>query len=99
MLKSLNLLTVNLKKTNFVVYNRVESLANDDKNVSFNDKALLQVNEVFDLGIFLDCKIAWKHHNKLVTAEITRGLRFIRILKHVFPLSALITVYHATMNR
>ena len=92
---SLSLLSVNVKKTNFMIFRRVGKPPSVDGEIFFNGKPLSQVHEVRYLGFQLDCNLSWKHHSDLVAAKVARGLGILRRLKHFLPLSVLLLLYHS----
>jgi hypothetical protein len=84
---SLSLLSVNVTKTNFIVYSRVGKPSYIDGRTLFNNKPLVQFQEIRYLGFYIDCNFSWKRHSNFVATEVARGLGVIRRLKIFTPKS------------
>ena len=57
-----NKLSVNIKKTNYVIFKPRQKIANHDFNIFFGNQLLKQTNVTKFLGVYLDEHLTWKHH-------------------------------------
>lgn len=95
---SLSLLSVNVTKTNFIVYSRVGKPSDIDGRILFNNKPVVQVQEIRYLGFYIDCNFSWKRHSDVVATKVARGLGAIRRFKNFLPQRVLLLLYHALIH-
>ena len=69
-----NKLSVNLKKSNFVVFRSQRKRINTDISMSLDGTRLNQVHVVKFLGIFLDENLSWKSHISYICKKISKSL-------------------------
>ena len=55
-------LSLNISKTNFIVFNNPKSYKHYNFNVKMNSYTLDCVNKITFLGVIIDCKLSWQEH-------------------------------------
>ena len=94
-----NKLTLNIKKTNFVIFRlaqrkltyhpKIMIFDNDqNKNVALECKEFVRY-----LGIIIDNNLSWKHHIDHTAIKMSRTVGLIFKLPHFLPRHTLVTIY------
>ena len=96
---SLDLLSVNVAKTNFILYSRVGKPNDINGRILFDNKHIVQVigNPLFRF-FHIDCNLSWKRHSDVVATKIARGLGAIQRFKIFLPPRVLLLLYHALIH-
>ena len=96
-----NKLTLNIKKTNFVIFRPAQrKLTYHPKIMIFdndqNRNVALECKEfVRHLGITIDNNLSWKHHIDHVAIKMSRTVGLICKLRHFLPRHTLLTIYRS----
>ena len=93
-----NRLSVNIKKTNFVLFGNQAML----KNVTNQTRCKLfmgnieigQTNTAKFLGIIIDSNLTWKPHTDNVTKKVAKSVGIIKRVRHCLPVDTLNTLYN-----
>ena len=96
-----NKLTLNIKKTNFVIFRpaqrkltyhpKIMIFDNDqNKNVALECKEFVRY-----LGIIIDNNLSWKHHIDHVAIKMSRPVELICKLRHFLQRHTLLTIYRS----
>ena len=93
-----NRLSVNIKKTNFVLFGNQAML----KNVTSQTRCKLfmgnieigQTNTAKFLGIIIDSNLTWKPHIDNVTKKVAKSVGIIKRVRHCLPVDTLNTLYN-----
>ena len=90
-----NKLSVNAKKTHFMLLGTRQRNTNEDDNIfiELNNKKLQRVNTTKFLGVIVDENLSWKNHIEGVTKTISRNIGVINKLKYSVPKRVLYTLY------
>ena len=99
-----NKLTLNIKKTNFVIFRpaqrkltyhpKIMIFDNDqNKNVALECKEFVRY-----LGIIIDNNLSWKHHIDHVAIKMSRTVGLICKLRHFLPRHTLLTIFCSLFN-
>ena len=89
-----NRLTLNVKKTKFMVFHHTNKQF--ETPVLVIDNVIIErVNSFSFLGLSLDENMSWKTHTNKIRAKISRSVGIINKLKNVLPLSIKVTLYNA----
>jgi len=72
-----NKLSVNLKKSNFVIFKSKQKMVKTDISISLDGNPLQQVQAVKFLGILLDENLSWKPHIDHVCKKISKSAGII----------------------
>ena len=87
---SANELTLNIKKTKFMIFGSSHMIKNfKDISVKYNGTILEHVQEFKYLGVTLDSTLSWDCHVNIVNSKISKKIGVIRRVKHLLPQSSL----------
>ena len=72
-----NKLSVNIKKTNYVIFKPRQKKFYSSISLSFGGKPLQQSNITKFLRVYIDDHLTWKHHNTYVCKQIAKSMGII----------------------
>ena len=72
-----NKLSVNIKKTNYVVFKSAQKKASSDLPLSFNSQVLKEKNSVKFLGVYIDNSLTWKSHINHICKKMSKSIGVI----------------------
>ena len=72
-----NRLSLNLSKTNFMVFKPWQKRQSFEFQVSINEQPILRVSETMFLGVFLDDNLTWKPHISLLASKLSKFIGII----------------------
>ena len=96
-----NKLSLNVKKTNYIIFDPYQKRLNYDVNIKILDS---RVNKYFNLerkeyvkylGVMIDNHLLWKHHINYVALKISRNIGILSKLRHFVPLKTLYGIYNS----
>ena len=91
-----NKLSLNVKKTNFILFGSKKIPDTVDKfSVSIDGLLLEQVEYTKFLGIYIDAKLNWKKHIEYIAMKISRGLGALGRVRNILPQNALLMLYNS----
>jgi hypothetical protein len=91
----LNKLSLNIDKTNFMIFKNKHSNKPDiDVTIKIDNKVINKVSTTKFLGILIDNNLSWKSHNSHVTKTISKYNGIIRKVRPFLPLKSLHTLYN-----
>ena len=96
-----NILSLNLKKSNFVIFCPYQKeLPFTPKlyiyDPSTNKQKQLECREFVEyLGVLIDYKLSWNNHIDTILLKISRTVGLLSKLRHFVPFSTLISIYHS----
>ena len=99
-----NRLTLNAKKSNFVIFHPYRKKLDLDvilkiSDIETNDFVLLdQKTYIKYLGILIDSNLTWKYHISYITSKISKTIGVIARLRHFVPTSTLLTLYRSLLS-
>ena len=99
-----NRLTLNAKKSNFVIFHPYQKKLDRDVilkifDIETNDFVLLdQKTYIKYLGILIDSNLTWKYHISYITSKISKTIGVIARLRHFVPTSTLLTLYRSLLS-
>ena len=94
-----NKLTLNIKKSNFVIFRPRQKTINYRPKISIFDSEtnsnvnLECKNYIKYLGVFIDENLSWKNHIDSVITKISKTIGIIAKLRHFVPSSVLLNIY------
>ena len=94
-----NKLTLNVKKSNFVIFHPKGRRVNQQVEIKLTDNNtnsstyFEQKEYVKYLGILIDNHLTWKPHIDYVTTKISKTIGVIARLRHLVPQSTLLNLY------
>ena len=90
-----NRLSVNLKKTNFVIFGNSVKLKKIKKFEIILDKTKISRTETAKfLGVVIDENLSWKHHINYIKGKIAKSVGILKRLKYRLPENTLNTLYN-----
>ena len=89
-----NRLSLNLKKTNFVIFHS-QNKRTKNLTLKINKKAIAESNTVKYLGINIDSTLTWKPHIDKLTRTISRALGVMYRIRSSVNMDILKTLYYA----
>jgi len=92
-----NLLSLNIKKTNYIIFTGPRKLIHDDPTlvILVNNMPIKRVSQVKFLGIIIDEHLTWQPHILLVKNKIAKIIGVIKRLRNTLPINTLRTLYNA----
>ena len=98
---NVNKLTINAKKSNFVIFRPSQKKLSYQINIRIynnasNSDTFLECKDYGKfLGVLTDKNLTWKYHIDYISSKISRVVRIISRLRHSVPLNTLIQVYRS----
>lgn len=99
-----NKLTLNIKKSNFVIFRPHQKKISTSIVIKIPDQALgkyisLENKEyVKFLGLLIDSKLSWKNHIDYISTKISKSIGLIAKLRYFVPQNTLITLYWSLVH-
>ena len=90
-----NRLTINIKKSNYIIFTPQQSRKMLDLSVEINNHKLVRVKETTFLGIILDEHLCWKSHISHIASKVSKSIGIIYKSSFCLTRSALRTLYFA----
>ena len=90
-----NKLSLNIKKTNYILFGTKHLSAAVFHNVSIDGQLLERVEYTKFLGVYIDEKLTWKKHIEHVASKISKGLGAMGRIRNIVPSKSLLMLYHA----
>jgi hypothetical protein len=75
---SANRLSINLKKTNFMIFRPKQKQCDVEFNIFLNSHRVCLINEVGFLGVILDEHLTWKPHISHVARKMSKSIGIIK---------------------
>ena len=90
-----NRLSVNLKKTNFVIFGTSAKVRTSKAcEIYLDNIKIMRSKTAKFLGVVIDENLSWKNHINYIKAKIAKNVGIIRRLKYLLPESTLNTLYN-----
>jgi hypothetical protein len=92
----LNKLSLNIKKTNYIVFkNKYSNKPNINLNIKIDDTAIQQVDTTKFLGLLIDSNLSWHSHTQHISKIISKYNGVIRKVRPFLPQESLHTLYNS----
>ena len=88
-----NKLSINTKKTHFMVFHR-SRIKTNDVNVIMQQNIIERVNSTKFLGLIINDKLKWHEHIRQVTHKIARSVGILYKIKHYLNKQTLLNMYY-----
>ena len=88
-----NKLSLNLAKTNYIVFNNSSCTRDKTFNIVVNGQTLQRVNNTKFLGVIVDSKLSWVDHISYISSQVAKGVNIIGRLKYIVPKNVLRMIY------
>ena len=89
-----NKLSVNIRKTNYVIFKPRQKKFNSSISLSFGGKPLQQSNITKFLGVYIDDHLTWKHHISYVCKQIAKSIGIIFRSRFFLSSTTKLTLYY-----
>ena len=89
-----NRLTLNIDKTNFVIFRSAGKEICDNTAIKIGKKKIHRENHVRFLGVSLDSALSWKAHMTELSKKLSRAVGLYYKIRHYAPQDTLILLYH-----
>ena len=95
-----NKLTLNLKKTKFMVFSKqLKKKAQQNKfKINIDNYCIKQVTEMKYLGVILDNKLNWHNHIQYVCTKLAKAAGIIYKVRNKAPQNVLMLLYHSLVG-
>ena len=90
-----NRLSLNIKKSNFVIFHPRQRKTPNNIEIIINDQLLKQEYTIKYLGLILDCNLSWKDHISFVESKVKRSIDILSKLRYFVSLNTLRNLYYA----
>ena len=91
---STNKLSLNIEKSNFVIFHPVQKKVNYDVHIQINGKFIKQEDHIKYLGVMLDSHLSWKTHVSSILKKLKRNIGLICKARHYVNLQILVNLYY-----
>lgn len=99
-----NKLSLNIQKTNFVIFHPYQKRLNYEVNLKIFDNrinkfiSLERKDYVKYLGVLIDGNLSWKYHICHVASKVSRNIGIIARLRHFTPSATLHNIYRSLIS-
>jgi hypothetical protein len=93
-----NKLSLNVAKTNFIVFGTPQKLKNFKFNIKINNIRIEETDTVKYLGIIMDNILKWKQHINHIKGKISIFVGILCKIRHLFNMNTLRTIYMALVQ-
>jgi hypothetical protein len=90
-----NKLSLNIGKSNFVVFHPPQKKSQYSMNLKINNKTLQEKSSIKYLGIIIDHYLDWKGHVSQLSKKISRVIGILSKLRHFVPIKILLQIYYS----
>ena len=91
----LNKLSLNIKKTNCIVFkNKYSNKPDCDYNIKIDNTPIQKVETTKFLGLLIDCNLSWTSHTDHISKIVSKYNGIIRKVRQFLPLTSLVTLYN-----
>ena len=95
-----NKLTLNLKKTKFMLFSKKLKMKSKEKKfkININKYCIKQVTEMKYLGVILDNKLNWHNHIQYICTKLAKAAGIIYKVRSKAPQKVLMLLYHGLVG-
>ena len=95
-----NKLTLNLKKTKFMIFSKKVKKKSKEKKfkININNHCIKQVTEMKYLGVILDNKLNWHNHIQHICTKLAKAAGIIYKVRSKAPQNVLMLLYHSLIG-
>ena len=92
---NINRLSLNIGKTNFVIFHPFNKPLKHNVTIKINNKAINEKESIKYLGVIVDSTLSWKQHIISLTKKIARTIGIMYKLQPFLPLNVMKNVYYS----
>ena len=93
-----NRLSLNVGKTEFVIFRPARSKRLDRVTLKINRCTIFESSKIKYLGVILDSNLSWKHHIFELKKKLSRGIGMIYKLRNLCGVSVLKSIYYSLFH-
>ena len=90
-----NRLSLNVSKTEFIVFRPVRRPLNNRIILKLNGNNVFESTKIKYLGVLMDSRLSWKHHINELSKKLNRSIGMIFKIRDVCTKNVLISLYHS----
>ena len=90
-----NKLSLNIEKSNFVIFHPYQKNHDLDINLSIPGGYLKKVDHIKYLGAFIDSQLSWKYQISHIAKKIGRGIGILSKVRYLVNTDILVKLYYA----
>ena len=90
-----NKLSLNIEKSNYVIFRTPQKLVNYSINLMINNQTLTHGNSIKYLGIMIDSHLNWKSQVNYISKKIKRNIGISSKLRHYVNLKTLANLFYS----
>lgn len=90
-----NRLSLNIEKTNFVVFHSPKKKPYKALSIFFDNKTICEANSVKYLGVLIDSTLSWRSHICDLSKKIAKSVGIISKLRYYVTTDVLISIYYS----
>ena len=90
-----NKLSVNLQKTNYIIFKSRQKKLNYNLTLFFGNQSLNRTNLTKFLGVYVDEHLTWKHHISFICKQISKSVGIIFRPRFYLSSKTKVTLYYA----
>ena len=91
-----NKLTLNLKKTNYMIFNRNRNLDTSlHEAIKINNETINQVKDATFLGLIIQSNLKWNSHIQFVANKVNKKCGILYLIRDLVPKNILIGLYYS----
>ena len=91
----MNRLSLNIDKTNFLIFQPYNKSIQQHVTIKINKKAITEKEYIKYLGVLLDSSLSWKYQISSLTKKISRSIGVMYKLRPFLPLKVMKNVYYS----
>ena len=93
-----NKLSLNIDKTNFVIFHSSRKKLPDDIGIKLGKKPVTRTSYVKFLGVLMDENLSWKYHISELTKKLSRSSGIFFKIRYLLPLDILKNLYYSIFS-
>ena len=95
----LNKLSLNIKKTNFILFGQKNKIINiSNLNIKIDDVIIEQVENTKFLGVVINSTLTWQDHIKTVCKKVSKNVGILLRMRKTIPGDILLTLYYTLIE-
>ena len=92
---NINRLSLNIDKTNFIVFHPYNKPIHERITLLINKKAIKETNFIKYLGVLVDSTLSWNYHINNITKKVSRAIGVMYKLRPYLPLEIMKNIYYS----
>ena len=90
-----NRLSLNIKKTNFVIFHPFNKRVDETITLTIHKKAISEEKYVKYLGVLIDSSLTWKHHIANIAKKVSRSIGVMYKIRSLVNITILKNIYYS----